>query len=310
MGFTMKISPVAIFGYNRPDHLHATLKALMNNELAHSTPVYIFLDGPKHDSDVSQVASVRDVAREATGFSSLKIIAREENAGLATSVINGVSKILTEYDSIIVLEDDLVTSPYFLLYMNDALERYRNLSQVMSVSAYGRKEVVESLRDADPYDAYFVPRNSSWGWGTWRDSWLLADWEVSTYEGFQNDRQQRKKFSEVSDDVSLMLDLQQHGFLDSWAIRWTYTHFVNHGVSLVPYHSYVRNIGFDGSGTHCRASEKFVVDLSKAKKYPKLPDFVHVREDTLAAFRAAHRQKLISRLYWQAKLLGRRLGLH
>lgn len=306
----MKISPVAVFGYNRSDHLGRTLKALMNNELAKVTPVFIFIDGPKNNADILHVKAVQDVAQKATGFASLEIISRDVNAGLATSIIDGVSKVLMEYDSIIVLEDDLVTSPYFLMYMNEALERYRSSKQVMSISAFGRKEIVDTLHGADSYDAYFVPRNSSWGWGAWRESWLLADWEVSNYESFRIDWAQRKKFSEVGDDVCLMLDLQQHGFLDSWAIRWTYAHFMNNGVSLVPYNSYVQNIGFDGTGTHCRASERFIVDLSKAKKYPNLPDTVQVRGDVLAAFRAAHRQRLLSRLYWQARLLGRRLGFH
>lgn len=304
-----KISPVAVFGYNRPDHLEQTLNSLMKNELADKTPLYIFLDGAKNNTDISQVAAVLDVAQAVTGFASLNIITHDKNVGLATSIINGVSEILKEYESIIVLEDDLVTSQYFLSYMNTALERYQDVEQVMSISAFGRKEIINNLNADEPYDAYFVPRNSSWGWGTWKNSWLLADWEVNSYEDFKNDTSQRKKFSESGNDLCLMLDLQLHGFLDSWAIRWIYTHFSNDGVSLVPYYSYVHNIGFDGSGTHCRSSHRFELDLSKAKRVPVLPDSVYVREDTLAAFYLAHKQRFVSRLYWRVKLLGRQLGL-
>lgn len=306
----MKISPVAVFGYNRPDHLEQTLNSLMKNELANKTPLYIFLDGAKNNADISQVAAVLDVAQAVTGFASLNIITHDKNVGLATSIINGVSEILNEYDSIIILEDDLVTSPYFLLYMNKSLNRYQDTAQVMSISAFGRKEIIESLKDEEPFDAYFIPRSLSWGWGTWRDSWCLADWDVSNYETFHQNRTERKKFSEAGEDVCLMLELQQHGFLDSWAIRWTYSHFLNQGVSLVPYYSYVRNIGFDGSGTHCRSSNKFDIDLSKAKKNLRFPDLVHVRKDTLSAFHSVNRQKLISRIYWKIRLLGKKIGFH
>jgi len=305
----MKISPVAVFGFNRAEHLDRTLKALMNNELANMTPVFIFIDGARHDSDMADVVAVQNVARKATGFSRIEIVIRDKNAGLATSIIEGVSKVLMEYDSVIVLEDDLVTSPYFLMYMNKALVRYKYSKNVMSISAFGRKEVAEGLCGMDQFDAYFVPRNSSWGWGTWKDSWQLADWDVSDYEEFSNDKELRKQFSAAGEDVCLMLDLQQYGFLDSWAIRWTYAHFVNDGVSLVPYHSYVKNIGFDGSGTHCRISDRFDLDLTKAKKFPCFPELEHVREDTLAVFRYAHKQRLVSRLYWQARLLSRKCGL-
>lgn len=304
----MKLSPVIIFAYNRPDHLYQTLMALASNELASTTSVFIFIDGPKDKFDIVKVGAVQGVAEQFTQFLSVEIRKKNKNLGLAASIINGVSEVLQQYESVIVLEDDLITSASFLNYMNDALEKYRYSSQVMSVSAFGKNEISEKLKKTDEYDAYFIPRNSSWGWGTWRDSWLLADWGVGDYRGFSKDKNRRKQFSKVGNDVCLMLDLQQCGLIDSWAIRWTYAHFSNSGVSLIPYQSYVQNIGFDGSGTNCRVSTRFLVDLSKSVKFANLPDSICVKEANMVEFCSAHKQKIISHFYWKARLLARQLG--
>ncbi len=305
----MNYSPIALFVYNRPWHTKLTIESLQKNIGATDSSLYIFSDAPRNSAANEAVAEVRSYIQTIEGFNSVTIIERETNFGLARSIIDGVTQLCDDYGSVIVLEDDLVTSQYFLSYMNMALEQYQDIKEVMSISAFGKKEIIDNLHTKEPYDAYFVPRNSSWGWGTWKDSWLLADWEVTTYEDFRKDKKQRKKFSESGEDLCLMLDLQQHGLIDSWAVRWAFAHYMNNGVSLVPYHSYVGNIGFDGSGTNCRVSEKFAVDLSYAKKNPCLPDSVILKEDLQNAFRKAHSQRFLSRVYWGAKLLGRRLGV-
>ena len=305
----MSNSPIALFVYNRPEHTKLTVESLQKNIGAPDSPLYIFSDAARNSDASKAVSEVRSYIHTIEGFDSITIIEREINLGLANSIISGVSQLCDEYGRVIVLEDDLVTSQYFLSYMNAALERYQDIEKVMSISAFGKKEIINSIDFNESYDAYFVPRNSSWGWGTWKNSWLRADWEVKDYASFKNDIKQRKKFSAMGEDLCLMLDLQQYGLIDSWAIRWTFAHYMNNGVSLVPYHSYVGNIGFDGSGTNCKVSEKFVVDLSYAKKDPCLPISVILNEDLQNAFRKAHSQSFLSRLYWKIKLLGRRIGI-
>ena len=74
-------------------------------------------------------------------------------------------------DKVIVLEDDLVTHPGFLSFLNAGLERYADVPEVFSVCGYSNHVRMPS---GYGYDAYFCPRSSSWGWATWRrvtDSW-------------------------------------------------------------------------------------------------------------------------------------------
>ncbi len=122
----MTCAPVALFVYNRPDHTRQTIEALLANPLANQTPLHVFSDAPRNESASLAVAEVRSYIRSIAGFKSVTIIERETNFGLARSIIDGVTALSEECGRVIVMEDDLITSPHFLSYMNDALTHYEN----------------------------------------------------------------------------------------------------------------------------------------------------------------------------------------
>lgn len=66
----------------------------------------------------------------------MRLIERSINCGLANNIIDGVTSVINEYGKVIVLEDDLVVSPYFLKYMNDALNMYENEEEVVCIHGY------------------------------------------------------------------------------------------------------------------------------------------------------------------------------
>jgi hypothetical protein len=133
--------------------------------------------------------------------------------------------------------------------MNHAFERYQNEPRVFSISGFNFGVTPPSDYK---YDAFFAYRSSSWGWGTWSDRWASADWSFSEYPAFRTDTVRRKLFNRGGEDLSRMLDLQMGGKIDSWAIRWAYSHFQYNAYALLPTVSKVFNIGLDGSGVHCR----------------------------------------------------------
>ena len=67
------------------------------------------------------VREVREYIKTISGFRSVSIFERDSNWGLAKSVIDGVTTVVSKHERIIVLEDDMVTSPYFLTSMNEVL---------------------------------------------------------------------------------------------------------------------------------------------------------------------------------------------
>jgi hypothetical protein len=245
--------------------------SLRRNEEAQESDLHIFSDGPKDDADDKKVREVRKYIRTVSGFRQVTIIEKEKNCGLANSIISGVTDLCERVGSVIVLEDDLVVSRFFLEYMNKALELYRSHEQVMQVSGY-----MYPLDLQADTDAVFMPFTTSWGWATWKRAWDRFDPLMQGYESVRRDRKLRKKFDlDNSFDCYPMLEAQKKGAIDSWAIRWYLSVFLLGGLTLHPAKSLVKNMGFDNSGVHSKDRDKvFATELDDftVMKYPSLPE--------------------------------------
>jgi hypothetical protein len=239
-------APVALFVYNRPGHTRRTIEALKQNILAKESDLIIFSDAPKSESQAEAVREVREYIRSIIGFGSISIVERDKNWGLANSIIDGVTSVVNERGRIIVLEDDLVVTPHFLDFMNRALDKYENEQQVIQVSGY-----MFPVKIAIEEDALFLPLTTSWGWATWRRAWQLFDPEAKGYAQLKADLALRKHFNlDGAYDYFSMLEAQLAGRVDSWAVRWQLSAFLNDSLTIYPKHSLIVNAGFDGSGTH------------------------------------------------------------
>ena len=266
------LAPIALFVYNRPGHAQRTVNSLRENELAPRSDLFVFSDGAKNEAGSAAVQQIRRYVRTIQGFRSVTIIERERNWGLANSVIGGITALCNEFGRVIAMEDDLLTTADFLTFVNQALKRYEAEPRIFSVSGFnfgfnGPKHY--------PYDAFCFYRSSSWGWGTWRDRWERADWKMSDYYSFCTDKKQRRQFNRGGDDLSGMLARQMYGKIDSWAIRWAYTHFKQDALALLSFRPRVFHIGCDGSATHLRRKSFKQLPLTKERKsefhYPDAP---------------------------------------
>src|SRR5574341_550215 len=180
----MNIAPISLFVYNRLRHTQQTVEALQKNELANVSHLFVFSDGPKSETDKEKVLKVREYIKTVTGFKSVTLIEREQNLGLGNSIITGVTEIVNRYGKIIVLEDDLVTSLYFLKFMNEALAFYTDDPRIYTITGYSFP--IKFPKDYH-YPVYLSYRHSSWGWGTWKENWMNIDWKVKDfYEFFKN----------------------------------------------------------------------------------------------------------------------------
>lgn len=265
----MKLAPIALFVYNRPQHTRQTVEALQKNELAGESDLVIFSDAPKTPEAAEAVREVREYIKSISGFRSVSIVERDKNWGLANSIIDGVTRLCNEYGRVIVLEDDLVAAPHFLDFMNHALDNYELEQQVIQVSGYMFPVKLEIEEDA-----LFLPLTTSWGWATWRRAWQFFDPDAKGYERVRADLALRKQFNlDGAYDYFSMLEDQLAGRVDSWAIRWYLSTFLKQGLTLYPRQSLIINMGFDGSGTHGKGNRAFHVVLSSnfiCKRFPKV----------------------------------------
>lgn len=253
-------APIALFIYNRPEHTRRTLRFLQQNLLAEESRLFIFADAPAGDADEERVKETRKIARSISGFKSVNLTEHTAHQGLASSIINGVTQIVNEYGKIIVLEDDLLTSPYALQYFNDALQRYEAEDRVMQISGYmfPLKESAASLPET-----FFFRSISSWGWATWKRAWQHFEPDINMLYA-QFDRQKIYDFS-IEDSMNYwkqLLDFRK-GRNQSWAIRWHASVFLSNGLVLHPAKSLIENIGHDGTGVHSIIENTYDVTLSR-----------------------------------------------
>ncbi len=280
-------APIALFTYNRFWHTQQTVEALLKNAEAVDSDLIVFSDGAKNEASEGKVDEVRQYLRMIEGFKSIRIVEREANLGLAQSIISGVTEVVDEHGRVIVLEDDLVTSPYFLKYMNDALNLYENDDRVISIHGYNYP-VEEPLPEV-----FFIKGADCLGWATWKRGWELFESDGRKLL----DRLTRQSLLDRFDffggyDFSGMLRAQIAGKNQSWAVRWHASALLNDKLTLYPGKTLVQHIGSDGSGTHCGDDSGVGLFDAPVSRYPVDISDISVKEDheVLMAFSRFLRQ--------------------
>lgn len=245
------IAPIVLFAYNRPKHTEAVLLALSKNDLLSESRLIVYLDGPAENAttdDLEKINAVREVVFSRKWAKWIEFNKSEQNKGLANSIISGVTEITKRFGKAIILEDDIVVSPGFLQFMNEALDLYELDDHVMSVAAFMYPIMQHGLPET-----FFYSANSCWGWATWEKKWQKfennaeylhsrlvdnkVDWTL--FNAFQGNAFKEQLENNIS------------GELNTWAVKWHASIILNRGTVLHPRKSLTRNIGFDGSGTHC-----------------------------------------------------------
>lgn len=269
---TKKLAPIVLFVYNRLNHTRQTLEALQKNDLASKSELIIYSDSAKNKNDLDKVAKVREYIKNIDGFKKIIIRKAKKNIGLANSIINGVTKVVNEYGKIIVLEDDLMTSRFFLRFMNEALVAYKDEPRVASIHGY-----IYPIKNLP--ETFFIKGADCWGWATWNNKWSIFESDgKKLLDNVKKKNLEREINFNDSYNYTKMLKDQIMGKNDSWAIRWYVSVFLKNMITLYPGQSYVQNIGFDNGGTHTKTKTVlFKTNLVNRFKFSKISvneDFV------------------------------------
>jgi hypothetical protein len=285
----MTVAPVVLFVYNRPEHTQKTIESLARNRQAEETILHVCADGPKTAQDEVNVHAVRTYLKSVRGFKDVVVHKEQNNIGCADSIINGVTRLIDEYGKIIVLEDDLVTSEWFLPFMNQALDRYQDVDRVMHVCG--------TMYPINPHglpETFFLRHVNSCGWGTWAGAWQLLEPSVEKLVDRFDEADKSYLNLDGAYDFWNHLEKNLTGELRTWAIRWYASVVLNKGLGLYPSISLIENIGFDGTGTHCEKTSKFDVQTRTGPIF-EFPDVIE--ENPLAL-------KRIKRVLWRSEALG------
>lgn len=299
-------APIVLFVYARPDHAEQTINALAKNYLASKSPLIIFCDGPKKESVKEKNQEVIDLIKrekENSRFASVTLNISKENKGLAKSIISGVSEVMAQYGRCIVIEDDVVTSKYFLTYMNEGLNYYGKDEEIFSIAGFTYP--LKAL-EKYPHDVYYSYRSCSMCWASWKDRWEGIDWEVKDYKELEKSYKKRKQFNRGGNDLFRMLRHQIRGERDSWAVRYCYAQSKLNMYAVYPKYSLAQNIGNDGSGTHCanlgKKANEVNLKLFENIKFEK----VGINKAVVKDFKLQYRVTFLEAVDWLKRRILRR----
>ena len=271
----MTNTAIAIFAYRRPEHLRLVLNSLTTQSIGCEYPILLFIDGPRNDGESEVVMSCQEVAREMQNRLPITIIACKANRGLYMSLTEGVSSVLKDYEQTIVIEDDILVSPYFLEYMRDGLSCYSKDPSVASIHGY-----LPPISKPVP-DTFFLRGADCWGWATWRNRWSLYRHDAQEMVKEIHRRGLARDFDMGGRVPNLrLLNDRAAGRSKSWAICWHASCFLEDCYTLHPGRSLVRNIGLDCSGEHCVPSPSLEAVLTNSclpvhkQKVEEIPDII------------------------------------
>lgn len=242
------LAPIIVFVYNRPQLTEQTLEALAANLLADESSLYIYADGPKENATeeiVKRINETRTITRKKKWCKEVTIIESGKNLGLANSVIRGVTDIINKHGNAIVLEDDMITSRYFIRYMNEGLSKYSNTEEVICIHGYCPPITYKKA------DTFFIKGADCWGWATWKRGWQLMNYDAVDLKNKIEVSGKKYEFDFWGTyPYFQMLEDCIGKKVDSWAILWYASAFLKNKLTLYPSSSLLKNTGTGDLATH------------------------------------------------------------
>jgi len=252
----MILAPVGISVYTRINLFKQCINALQRNTLSEESELYIYSDAASKKEDENLVMNIRDFIHSITGFKKISIIERERNYGVKNGFY-AFKEITAKFKKSIFLEDDIVTAPGFLTFMNQALEFYKDDDKILSIAGYSPPI---NLPQEYENDIYILPRYNGWGTGVWK-SMLTGPLNIIEKKKIMGIKNKEKIFTAGGEDVLNMIELEINGKLNAGDVKIIYYQALNDKYTLYPKKSLTQNIGFDGSGFHCGTNDKYNVEL-------------------------------------------------
>ena len=249
-----KKTAIIVFAYNRPSHLKRVLIAVENSKIKND--IYLIIDGAKNEIDsVNQKDIVLSIKRFKKNL--YKIIKRKKNLGLVQSIVQGINYVTKKYDSIIVLEDDVIPYKGFFRFILKSLKKFQHDDNISAICGYQFPGFTKKKNAIVPL---VLPNFISWGWATWSNKWI---------EYTKNKNNLNKagtlflpSFTKKYYRKEYMIKQKRN----IWTLNFMRYNYMKKKKYIFPNVSLTKNIGFDGTGVNCKYNSYFQVTEKKIKK--------------------------------------------
>ncbi len=267
---------IAVIGFKRPKHIQETLYALSQNYSIDKAPLYIFIDGARDDPKEKQLVQQTQETSKAFPWKGKKIIhASPHNKGLQNAVRHAIDITLTDYKSIIVVEDDIVTSPYFYNFISAGLTQYENNQSIGAICGHVYSI---SRKIFNPHSPFFLKHFCCWGWATWRDRWNSLCWDAQKLNQSLNRNKKKELDYGHSRWVSGILKAQMNGYINTWDVQTGVSLFLQNRFCLYPPETLTNNIGWRNDGLSTHALSEYNPNAPMAYINITIPPSLQIRE--------------------------------
>jgi hypothetical protein len=272
-------TPVVLLVFNRPEQTRRLFEVIRQ---LRPLRLIVIQDAPResHPDDEHLCAEVREIVTSITWPCQAQGIFAEKNMGCALRIRSGLDEVFSMEEQAIILEDDCIPDPSFFPYCDELLGYYANDTRIMAIS--GDNFHNGAISQAHSY--YFSRYFHCWGWATWRRAWQLhrghmEQWPELRQQGWLQEN--LSSFAEVQHWTGAFNGVHA-GLIDSWAFGFVYTIWRQNGLTILPRHNLVSNIGFCEKATHAAEANHPYADMATAPMEFPLSHPPHMVRDFIA----------------------------
>lgn len=268
--------PVVVIIFNRPELAQRLVEAL---ESVRPGVIYVISDGPRAGvvGEEEKVRASREIFESLPWNCNVVTNYASENLGCMERITTGLDWVFGEVDRAVILEDDCIPSQSFFQFCEELLERYEKDERVLSIS--GARLAPEVNTHVD----YCFSRYAfCWGWATWARGWAKFDKKMASYDEIRNTEFLRALLGGRRQELywRRILDSVMRGRIDSWAYRWTFAHWINGGLSVVPRVNLISNRGAGSAATNTKEMTEWLGSHAASLSFPlRAMDGVNRDED-------------------------------
>lgn len=257
-----KIAIITV-GYNRKDSLSRLLISICNADYTccdTTIDLVISLDYSDKQSEIVQMAG--QIEWE---YGKKIIKAYSERQGLRQHILN-CGDLTSEYDAVVVLEDDIIVSNCFMNYVLQSIEYAEGNTRISGISLYSHRTNPGCGRPFEPlfngYDIYLMQYAQSWG-----QCWTSQMWQ--RFREWYNNNKELKMDYRVPRYVIEWND-------KSWLKYYIYYTAINDLYFIYPYFSLTTNNSEIGEhrNEYSTAYQVPMVEVAFQYRFPTFNDAI------------------------------------
>ena len=220
--------------------------------------VFLALDGPREgrDGEAERCRATLEAFRQGLDWDcEVSELVRTSNLGCRRAVSGAISWALDHVNECIIVEDDCVIQPSFFGFCQVLLDRHRDDTTIMGVTACNFQQ--GKIRGQGDY--YASKYSHCWGWATWRRAWVKYEDDMAQLA--YTCLAPSKSLHQSEDEADYWKIIYQRcvdGEVDSWAYRWLFSCWKHGGLTLIPNVNLVSNRGFGEAGTHTTVGDSML----------------------------------------------------